>query len=233
MYMKKNFFIVAVAALLAVSCNFAVTGGKVIKGSGVIESRTLSLPEFNSISVLGSMDVFYTQGPQEVVLTADDNLLDYYKVEVIDGVLTIGTEKGVSISSSKNAPFLTVSAGDLSGMSVHGSGDCNINGPFRTEGDFSFIVAGSGDLEADAIDCARFISKVRGSGDVDVDALTCKAAELSVAGSGDISVCCKDAGDISVRIMGSGDVTLTGTASSLESKVSGSGSVNSKGLKLN
>lgn len=232
MYMKKNFFIVAVAALLMVSCHFAFSQGKFIKGSGVIESRTLSLPEFNSISVLGSMDVIYRQGPQEVVLTADDNLLDYYKIEVKDGVLTIGTEKGVSISGSDKS-CVTVSAENLSGMAVHGSGDCEIKGPFRTDGDFSFSVAGSGDLEADVIDCAHFTSSVKGSGDVEVDALTCRAADFSVAGSGDISVRCKDAGDISVRIMGSGDVTLTGTASSLSSKISGSGSVNSKGLKLN
>ena len=250
--MKRILSIAAVAALFCIvsSCTFSFPL-KVIRGNGVSVTNDIDVPEFSSISILGSADVFYTQGPQSVSLTADENLVEYYIVEVEEGKLVVRTEKGVSLSP-KTKTFITVSSPDLSEVTINGSGDCSVKDGLKTEGGFDFIVAGSGDLYADSIECKEFTSKVSGSGDVKVDAIRCEASsttiqgsgdsavgnlcngdiEIRISGSGDVAIGCENAGDINVRITGSGDVKLWGSARTLGYKVSGSGSVDSKRLAL-
>lgn len=217
--------------MLAVSCVF-VYNGNAIRGNGVSATTTLELADFNSIDILGSMDVYYTQGPQKVTLTADENLIEYYDIEVKGSELVVKVQRGVSIAP-KCRSFITVSSPDLKGVKITGSGDCRISEGLQREGEFTFTVIGSGDLYADSIECDGFTATVAGSGDVVVDGLTCKTTTLSVKGSGDIDVNCKDAGDVSVSIAGSGDVKLSGNASTLSQKVAGSGSIHASELQLN
>ena len=228
--------IICVFAAFAMLCMFArscvfVYNANVIKGNGVSVTDTLDLGGFNSIDIFGSMDVYYTQGPQKVTLTADENLIEYYDIDVKGGELVVKVEKGVSISP-KCRSFITVSSPDLNGVKITGSGDCRITEGLRNEGEFTFTVVGSGDLYADSIVCGGFTATVAGSGDVEVDALTCRTTTLSIKGSGDIEIGCKDAGDVSVNIAGSGDVRLNGTASSLSQKIAGSGDIHASGLQL-
>ena len=227
--MRKALSII-LAVTVAVSCSFTIKS-KIVRGNGVEATRTYDLPAFSEIFVAGSMDVFYTQGPQSIVLTADENLLDYYTVESEDNVLKISTKSGYSVSS-KAKTFVTVSSEDLTKVKLAGSGECDIVGTLNTTGDFSFSIAGSGDLDADAIVCKAFSAKINGSGDVEVDALTAESANLLINGSGDIKIKCKDAGDITAKINGSGDIALSGKARSLTQKVNGAGDISTKGLQL-
>ena len=250
--MKRFLSFIAVAALscFVYGCIFTAPM-KVVRGNGVSVTTAIEVPEFSAIHVVGSADVFYTQGPQSVSLTADENLIEYYIVEVEEGKLVVRTEKGISLLP-KAKSFITVSCPDLSGVTITGSGDCTVKEGLKAEGGFDFTVSGSGDLYADSIECKEFTSKVAGSGDVKVDAISCEASsmtiigsgdiavgsisnsdmEIRISGSGDVAIGCQDAGDINVRISGSGDVKLWGKARTLQYKVSGSGSVDSKRLAL-
>ena len=228
----KKIFIALALALLAVACSFSINPKRVVViGNGKAAEKSFDLPAFTSIKVAGSSDVIYSQGPQAVVLTADENLLDIYTVEVIEGTLRIGIKPGHSIKN-RISSFVTVSAPDLQGVKIAGSGECVVKGGLKTTGNFSFAVSGSGDLEADSIACKDFEAHISGSGDIEVAALTSESASVLINGSGDAKLVCRDAGDITAKINGSGDIALLGTARSLTSKVNGSGSINTKGLSL-
>ena len=218
------------AITMAVACSFTIKN-KVIRGNGVETTCIYDLPPFTAIHVAGSMDVFYTQGPQAVSLTADENLMEIYTIEVVESTLKIGVKSGYSIFP-KAKTFITVSTDDLNGIKLAGSGECDIKGTLDTRGDFIFSIAGSGDLDADAIICKNFSSKVNGSGDIEVKALTAETTTLTINGSGDMVINCKDAGDIIAKINGSGDIALSGKARSLTQKVNGSGDISTRGLQL-
>ena len=250
--MKKIalFFAAALLMVAAVSCTdgFPV---KILAGNGVSEEQKLDVHDFTAIEILGSMDVYYTQGPESVTLTADENLMEYYSVNVVSGNLVVTSKKGC-ILSPKAKTFLTVSAPDLSKVIILGSGDCELRGDFQTEGDFSFALGGSGDLDAGRVTCKDFSASITGSGDIEVDALIASTASFTISGSGDVEVgaltsdttklkitgsgdadiVCLNAGDITVSITGSGDVRLAGTAKSLDAKATGSGRVYRDGLIL-
>ena len=227
--MKKS-LLVFLAVALAVSCSFTINS-KIVRGNGVEATRSYDLPTFIAIHVAGSMDVIYTQGKQGVVLTTDENLLDLYTLEISGNTLRISTKSGYNVLP-KTKTFVTVSSEDLQGVKISGSGECDIEGPLTTNGEFVFSVAGSGDLEADVISCRSFTSRISGSGDVEVGSLTAKSTDLLINGSGDIKINCKDAGDVTAKINGSGDIVLSGRARSISSKVNGSGSVSTRELQV-
>ena len=227
--MKKALTLILFAAV-AISCSFVINN-KHVRGNGVEATRSYDLPAFSEIYVAGSMDVIYTQGPQSITLTADENLLDIYTIESVDNILKISVKSGYSIST-KAKTFVAVSSEDLNKVKLAGSGECDINGTLATKGDFAFSISGSGDLDADRIICNAFSAKVNGSGDVEVDALTAESASLVINGSGDIKIGCKDVGDITAKINGSGDIAVSGKARSISSKVNGSGDVHSSGLAI-
>lgn len=60
-------------------------------GSGNIISVQKSVPEFNAVSVSGGITAELRNGPQKVVIEADDNLMEYVKAEVENGRLKIST----------------------------------------------------------------------------------------------------------------------------------------------
>lgn len=250
--MKKlaMFFAAALLMVAAAACTdgFPI---KILSGNGVSAEQVLDVHDFTAIEILGSMDVYYTQGPESVTLTADENLMEYYSITEVSGNLVVTSKKGC-ILSPKAKTYLTVSAPDLAKVIILGSGDCVLRGDFQTDGDFSFTLGGSGDLDAGRVSCKDFSASITGSGDIEVDALVASSASFTISGSGDVEVgaltsettrlritgsgdadiVCRDAGDITVNLTGSGDAHLTGTAKSLDAKTTGSGKVYRDGLVL-
>ena len=230
--MKKILFL-SVALLAVLACNFVVAApGKHIKGNGVKVENTYDLDSFNAVKVNGSTDVVFSQGPQKIVLAADENLIDIFEIEVKDGILNVGVKRGYGYSS-KGKTVVTVSSPELNSVKINGSGDFKIEDILLSAGDFSVAVNGSGDFKADAIECRNLLSHINGSGDIEVNALTASSADVKINGSGDVKLTCKNVGDIYVKINGSGDVELFGSARSISSKVNGSGNVNTRGLTFN
>jgi hypothetical protein len=88
---------------------------------------------------------------------------------------------------------------------IGGSGNMEI-GSLQVD-EAAFSIAGSGNIRArGAAGTARV--KVAGSGDVDASAVESRTADVSVLGSGDVRVRASQAANVS--IMGSGDVTVGG-----------------------
>ena len=246
--MKKLLFLAALAAIT--SCQLL----DIEVGNNVSVNTVIDVVDFNSISDRCSMNIIYTQtaGEPSVVLTCDENLVEYYRIWVEGGTLIADTRNNV-IMRPKVKPVLTVSSPVLNGVSVSGSGSCQIDSSVDSEGDFVFKVYGSGSIVAEGtVKCQDFSSTVSGSGSINVsgiladtakfkgsgsgatrvDLLTADSISATLSGSGGVTLVCKDAGDIEVSISGSGSVRLSGNARSLNSRTSGSGHVNSKNLTL-
>lgn len=250
--MKKVFLIVA-ALFTVCSCDFSSIFNRFVNGNGIPVDVPVSVADFNSISSVGSIDVYYTQAPgaPSVVLTCDENTADYYEVTVSQGVLKVAVKTGYVVVP-KTKSYVTVSSPTLKEVKLTGSGDCYVSGNLAVDDDLDFTITGSGDLECSSVDCRSFQAKLTGSGNAQINQLAANIALLSSLGSGDISVgsvsassvilaCsgsgdanlgCDNVGKIEVTITGSGNVTLTGRAHELKKKVTGSGRVNIKGLEL-
>lgn len=248
--MKK--LIIFSAAILALSSCVGVVGES---GNGISVEQAIEVGDFSSISVPSSVDVYYTQGngPQRLMLTCDENLVEYYRIEVKNGRLVVDTKPN-AIFKTKAKTFLTVNSPVLDAVKLSGSGDVFIDSPIVASEDFAVSVSGSGDVKASGvIECRNFSAHTTGSGDsffggilassaefkdtgsgnISSQSVTAEDISISISGSGDCTLDCRDAGTVSVKISGSGDVTLTGSVRTLGNlSLSGSGDLDVSRLSV-
>ena len=243
--MKRLVMFAAVAAVLT-SCQ--IFGIVTETGNGVATEMTLVVKDFDALSVPAMIDVVYTQTPgdQSLTFTCDENLVDYYLIEVKGNTLVVDTQPGILSLTPRVNTVLTVNSPVLNSVKLSGSGDCTINSPISAEDGFKVSTSGSGDIEINGdVTCKSFSASTSGSGEIEISGIKSKSAEFTTTGSGDIevdmitadrikastsgkgsiSLVCKDAGDIEARTSGSGSIYLSGNARSLDQKSSGSGRV--------
>lgn len=202
----KKWLGLGMSALLLSGCGdiVALGGGPQIVGSGKLATVTKQVGSFKAVELEGSMDAEITIGKASgITIQGDDNIVPHVKLEIKNGSLRIGMEKG-SYSTTKSLK-VTFSVPDLEAASLNGSGDLTVHG-LHSES-LSLAVNGSGNVKADG---------------------TARSLTASIAGSGDLSLFGLKSGDTSVQISGSGDADVN-VSGSLQASIAGSGGVHYKG----
>lgn len=240
-----------IAAIISLSACEANIFGE--KGNGISVNQEINTDEFNKISINSFVDVYYTQttGEQSITLTCDENLIEYYKVEVRDGELVVDCKN--AILNHKVDTYINVCSPTLHGVTVSGSGDLHIDESITVEKDFSLKLSGSGDADIAGINAESATVSISGSGDVEIDNMKVESAQINNSGSGDVEIdhltaeiikvtttgsgdCtlgCKDSGSLDIQISGSGDITLSGSARAIVNiSTTGSGNFNMSHLTL-
>lgn len=205
--------------------------------------ETRDVRDFDEVVMRVSGKVLITQGNKnEVILEGDADLLEEIETEVRGGRLNIKNRRERWWSSNRGRNRLTVyiTVKKLRGAYVSGSGDIISQNTLKTD-DFTASIAGSGDIEID-LEADYVLSKISGSGNIELQGKS-ERAKLSISGSGkylaeklvvgdyEISMSGSGRGSINVegeldvRISGSGKVYYMGKPTSVNSSVSGSGSV--------
>jgi len=132
-----------------------------IEGSGDIVSEDRELIDFQSISLLGSIDVTINYlDAASCTVVGDDNIIEHVKTEVINDKLTISIDK--SYSSTK-ALVVNLSVLNVNELSVSGSGDIKFKN--YKDDTLSLKISGSGDILGDG-NVETLTGKINGSGDL-------------------------------------------------------------------
>lgn len=208
--------------LVAVTgCDQVITEfGSGERGSGTVIAETREVSGFDEIALLGSgVVVVDVDGAESLVIDAEDNIMPLLTTEVKNGTLELGAES--SISPTKEIRY-TISAAELKGVSIRGSGDIiatNLEHP-----EFNAVISGSGRIEPEGF--AELLTvNISGSGKYAGAALEAGTGEVTVSGSGDAVV--NAVNILDVTISGSGSVEYLGNPA-LETSISGSGDVNQR-----
>lgn len=192
--------------------------GPRIEGSGVSGSQAREVPEFGSVRLDGGFDVRVTAGEaRSVVVQGDDNLLEYVRTRVEEGVLVLDFAPGRF--RTQRPIQIAIANPNLGAFEVNGAGDVELVG-LRGER-FALSVRGAGDVTASGAVEALDVS-IAGAGDANLFALESKRANLSISGAGDISVSASERLEASVS--GAGDVRYRGSPQ-VSKSISGAGSV--------
>lgn len=157
-------------------------------------------------------------GEPTLEVSADEALLAHVLTRVVDGVLVVEMEKGVSSSAAGARVVARVPS--LEGVVLEGSGDVRVEGLNGAR--FEAQLRGSGDLVLlGAVDEAELV--LEGSGDMDAYGLDARSLRARLAGSGDMELSAREALDVELR--GSGDVRYRGEPPTVRARVLGSGSI--------
>ena len=242
---KPLLTLLLLTACLSVACE-DITGAMYaerIQGSGKIVSEPRNVGGFSEVALRGSGELMISQGNTEsLTVEADDNILPRIATVVEGNKLSIGMERGISVSPSKTIRY-TLMVRDLSNVELSGSGTIRA-GNVRS-GEFQVRLSGSGEIRIDGLSASSLRSQISGSGNIEIRGKV-DQQEVRISGSGDYSaselqsestsVTTSGSGDakvwaekeLSVRISGSGDVDYHGNPS-VNKHVSGSGNVRSAG----
>ena len=217
--MKKIFFIIFLTTaniITIISC----TAVNSIKGSGNIISENRELTNFNSIHLIGSMDVNINSSDEyNCNIVGDDNIMPYIKTEVTNNNLQISIKKNYS---STEGLKVNVNAPNYDEVSITGSGDVNLI-DFKND-NLSLNIDGSGDIAGNG-DVQTLIAKINGSGNIMLKDLKSKTTKITINGSGDAKIWASES--ISAVINGSGDIKYYGNPINVKREVNGSGNISS------
>jgi hypothetical protein len=221
---------------------------------GDVAAETRSLRAFSEVVLRGYGELVIEQvkeGPEEVLIEADETLMTRIGSEVIGSRLVLGLNlpwyewltwwmTWLFLPNKHIRCVLKIRS--LEEMALQGSGSISCNAlrgsrcRMRISGSGAIVVGGI-DVESvetrisgsGSITCSGtargFEARISGSGRVRADGLQCARAEARISGSGDISLFATERLD--VRISGSGKVSYSGDPR-IDTSISGSGRVRRK-----
>jgi hypothetical protein len=213
-------FPVLVATFLATGCHDKiVNNAEQIVGSGEIVTRDVALPPFSGIELTGIGEVYVKQDTSQLVrLEADDNIINRLLIDVHDGNLNIGIQKG---SYSNVTIKVHVSMTRVEFLELTGAGNLMAVGPLETDS-LSCRIIGAGSMTLSGHASSQTI-QLEGVGSVhgfDFVSSRC-AVLLSGTGSAEVNVTQR----LEATLTGVGSVIYAGNPSEVITHISGLGSV--------
>ena len=215
---SRKLFIPVAIALFVSGCNVVFN---TTDGSGKAATDTRSVSGFKSVEMSGSGELQIEQtGTESLVISADDNLLQYLTSDVSGDQLRLGMKNGSFSTSTPLVYKLTVK--NLNGIALSGSG--SINGKALATDTMKIDLSGSGQITvAGSTDHMEVV--ISGSGYVHGEGFKSRDAQVEIDGSGSATVAASER--LGVNINGSGSVEYIGDPMVSTSK-HGSGSVNKR-----
>lgn len=208
--MKRNGLIIAfaIAALIASSLACAPMGLASVRGSGRIGEKQFELDHFSEVELANFGDLYIEIGERETLrLEAEDNLIEYFDVEVRGDRLVISQRSNINLVSTRPVKFY-LTAVELGTIVLSGSGD--IEAPDLEAEQIDLALDGSGDIDTGKLRANTVKIRLAGSGTLDISGSQAKRQTLHLDGSGNIRLDGLEADELEVRIQGSGDVDVTG-----------------------
>lgn len=176
-----------------------------VYGNGQVVSSERQLNNFYEVNVGFVGDVYIRQGHvQQVIVSADSNLIDLITTRVNQGVLTI--DSSTNYSSAGNVK-VEITVPDLDRVYLTGVGDVDII-DFETNR-INLITDGVGSIRATG-QVITLNAEVHGVGDLNLRDLLSLDATALVDGVGNIEIYANRTLDL--RVDGVGDITYYGKA---------------------
>jgi putative autotransporter adhesin-like protein len=213
-----------VIAVVAVMVGMLVSGRarhEPASGSGTPATDTRALPAFTAVDLAGTNRVIVQLGtPQQVVVHADNNLLDNVLTSVTSGVLTVGSRGNFTTHSQMT---VAVTVPSLRAVSLSGTGELTVTGAATST--FTARLSGTGTLTAsgqvDRVDAA-----LTGAGTLKLASLYSRDATVVMRGTGTVTV--HATRSLHAILAGTGTIIYAGNPVHVIKKVTGTGTVSAQ-----
>lgn len=187
-----------------------------IVGSGVVQSESRTVSNFDQIDVSGFATVNVVGGQhQSVHVTTDDNLLPYVETFVENGKLKIRSRERIKPKSNL---CVDVTVPGLRAAKVSGAGDLFLSQIVAEH--LELTISGAGTVNASG-HAQQVSAKISGAGDADLSQLYADDASIRISGAGDAKVFASNS--IKATISGAGDIDCYGDPLHVDQRISGAG----------
>ena len=236
--MKKQ-IILSILVFLSINYASAQFWKTKISGNGQVISEQRQVNNFDKLSVTGPFNVKISPGKDQLLIKADENLMNIIETYVKSGKLVIRINPDFSLKKYTQLS-VEVSVDYLSKIVLTGSGKIYNTSAFSWK-NLKLTLTGSGEMDfltevphLDVILTGSGIIKLQGqadlleatltgSGELLAKAIEVADADITVTGSGETYIKCKN--HLNIKLFGSGDVYYFGEPQFLKTKIFGSGGV--------
>jgi hypothetical protein len=194
-----------------------------VQGSGNIKRQAREVGHFSGVALAlpGHVEVRSGAAAEGLSIETDDNLLPLIETVVEDGTLKIRGKKNTNLRT-RNLKIV-VQARELDRLAVAGSGDIDADAVRGKR--VRLDIGGSGSIKVGKAEGESLSVNLGGSGDLKVEEGSAPTLSVSIGGSGDVDLARVRTDSASVTVAGSGDATLW-VRNKLSLTVAGSGDVN-------
>lgn len=210
----------ALAVLAGSGCLYAVAstyfGGKHVKGSGTLMTRTLPAPDFSGIDVSRGIRTVISDQVSDIRIEADDNLAGFVIVKAYKDELDITLDKKINSISNAHITVTVPANGRI--RSLEASSASKIVSEVALKADkFSLDASSAASIEAtvESVACeieASSASKIKAS-------VTAQNCTIDASSSAKIDVALT-ADDCKVEASSASSITLEGTVRNLAADLS-------------
>lgn len=200
---------------------------------------------FHGISISNAFDVVIVQGNEEAVAVSasEDKYRDKIIVEVKDGILYVGLEKGLKWNMGNRKFKAYISFKKIDKLSVSGACDVDVQGTIKSE-NLSVHLSGASNLTA-KVDVGKLRMDLSGASDskftgkamqLDIEAsgaskfkgfdLISDYCDASASGASDIKITVNK--ELNVKASGASDIDYKGSGLIRDLRTSGASSVSRK-----
>lgn len=212
--MKGRVLIVFVVLALGFSTLGCVCGGidfgtvplggvRAVRGSGKVVEEERQVSGFTGVELATLGNLTIELGERESLrIEAEDNLLEYFEIEVRGGTLRIRTRSGVSLRNRRPVNYyLTVK--ELEEIVISSSGD--VEAPDLEAKRFSVSISSSGDLEMGDLEADTLQVRISSSGNMQMGELHADRIEVTITSSGDLDIAGGEVEEQDITITSSGE----------------------------
>lgn len=194
----KSISLIILTATMFSSCE--LHGPRTVIGTGDIQSMEVAVERFTGVSVNGSCDVKIVTGEeQQVILKAQNEILDVMSYQVRSGILEIGFKPDYNVKPRKGVyAEIVVPAIDFVGIS--GAGDFTLSGDEQES--LTIRIEGTGDVSALDMEVRDCFIMIDGAGNCQVN--VSRLLDIQINGVGHVSYA--GSPDLSYDIDGVGNV---------------------------
>ncbi len=194
------------------------SGTNCLEGQGAIVSESRVLNDFNSINSSIYAEILITQGPlEDVIIEAQQNILNEIETNVINGELMITSNRCVDIVEPVEV-YVTIP--DIQNLTLTGVGSFVSQNDFNL-GNLGISLTGTGDFELQGT-VNNLDILLTGVGDINAFGLISEVCNVNVSGVGDVEVFAND--ELNVTLSGVGNIYYMGNPN-LTINITGSGNV--------
>jgi hypothetical protein len=207
---------------MACSLPVVVIGDReTVRGNGDVVEVSEQVQDFTQLVFAGSGDLFIQQGFEESLrIEAEENLIEHLDIEVRGDTLTIGIKEGINLRPSEPMYFY-LGVKDLDSMTLAGSG--LIEAEALQAERLDLTLSGSGNIVIENLEAVSLNVILSGSGNIDLSG-ELEDQDVTISGSGDYDAKKLESSIANVVITGSGTAQLR-VEENLDISITGSGNV--------
>ncbi|CAN5470875.1 head GIN domain-containing protein [soil metagenome] len=209
----------SIGLVSAISCNYVNLIG--VQGSGNVQSEKRNISGFSKIDAGGAVNVEVTaQKDFDVVVEADDNLLQYIKTEVSGETLKIFSEGRISPKTKVN---VKISMPELTDLDISGASNAVVAN-IRTDS-LQLEASGASKIKIDGV-VKSVQADASGASKIDAESLQAENADVDSSGASSVTV--SPSNDLNADATGASSVYYTGEPKNVKQNSSGASSVKKK-----